>query len=371
MDPHLDLARESRARLDGRPSRDNNFDSLRLIFAVFVLVGHCFSAARDRSLAFATFGDRHYEMDLSGISGDGLIGFFSISGYLVSGSYISSPSIWAYLWKRVLRIWPAFLAVAFLCVALVGPIGSDNARAYFRDLDVASQLRSLATLHVSHTIAHAFPHNPSHRINGPTWTLPVEFAMYLLVALLGATTLLRRRWPVVVCWAALAVLAVYIARFAPTWADVPRFAQGALHISVPLYVVFLGGALLKLYPVLRRSNVAMACAAICLVGHRYGMADPCDYLVAPAFVVWLAEWRVHLPRTSDDLSYGIYLTAWPVQQLLIAFFSFDAPMLASCTLAISVLLAMLSWRFIERPALQLKDLRAQAEDRQLQQRQDR
>lgn len=346
---------DANARGGRAVSRENNFDSLRLIFAICVLVGHCFEAMRGHA-GLADLASPHDGLDLRPLSLVSLVGFFAISGYLVSGSYLSSSDVLSFLWKRVLRIWPAFLLVAIVTVVVIGPIGSGNARAYFHDLDVASQLRALVTLHVSHTTAHAFPRNEIHRLNAPTWTLPVEFAMYLLVAFLGATTLLRRRWPVALCWIALALLAAYCARFRPGWAEVPRFAQAPLRGSVTLYLTFVGGAMIRVYPVLRRSTVAGASLVVCLLAHRLHVDYPCDCLVAPVIVIWLGECRVRLPRTRDDLSYGIYLTAWPIQQLLIAFYALDTVPLAACTTVIAVAFATVSWRFVERPALRLKNL---------------
>lgn len=344
------------ARSDGRTSRDNNFDALRLLFSVTVLVVHSFSMTRGApESARGGLVDHLRRFDLiENVGRPCLIGFFAIGGYLVCNSYLSSRNVLSYIWKRLLRIVPAFLPIALLSVLLVGPIGSDDARAYFRDLDVVDQVRAIATLHVSPRTAHVFPHNLDHLLNGPTWSLPVEFAMYLLLALLGASDLLRRRWPVALCWIALAGLHIFIVRFEPPWAQIARFAQGTMEGAVPLYLVFVGGVLIQLYPALRKSTVVAAAALLWLVARRYGIGHACDYLVAPVIFVWIGENRIRLPRPRDDLSYGIYLNAWPIQQLLIAFVSLDAPMLTALALAICVPLAMLSWRCIERPAMRLK-----------------
>ncbi len=68
-----------------------------------------------------------------------------------------------------------------------------------------------------------------------------------------------------------------------------------------------------------------------------------------------------LPRLAllemGDYSYGIYLYGFPIQQsLLFAFpvFRQSWPMLFSAAAPITIAFAMLSWHWIERPALRLK-----------------
>ncbi|SDQ39526.1 hypothetical protein SAMN05216597_0033 [Pseudomonas cannabina] len=56
-------------------------------------------------------------------------------------------------------------------------------------------------------------------------------------------------------------------------------------------------------------------------------------------------------KSRFDISYGMYLYAFPVQQLMINLsgLSFYASMLAS--VAVVIVLATLSWHWVEKPAL--------------------
>jgi peptidoglycan/LPS O-acetylase OafA/YrhL len=338
-------------------SRTNNFDTLRLVFAVCILIAHSYVHATGSGVIWIGVAGHVFRFDLWEVIGKtSLVGFFAIGGYLICGSYLASRDVVTYMWKRLLRIGPGFLPIAILCLLVVGPVGSDDARAYFHDLNVGEQLRGLATLRLSTRIAHVFPHNRDHMLDSPTWTLPVEFAMYVLVAILGVTGTLRRRWPVVLCWTALVALHVIIACFEPRWAKIPHFAQDSMKTTLPLYLVFVGGVLIRLYPLLRASTAVAAAALLWLIGYGCGIGYLCEYVAAPAIIIWVGKNRVRMPRLRDDLSYGIYLNSWPIQQLLLAFLSLGALTLAASTLAISAPLAMLSWRWIERPALRLKGI---------------
>ena len=59
-----------------------------------------------------------------------------------------------------------------------------------------------------------------------------------------------------------------------------------------------------------------------------------------------------------DVSYGLYLFAFPVQQLALELWPSGTPpvgVLFAVTLPVTYALALLSWRTVEAPALRLKD----------------
>jgi peptidoglycan/LPS O-acetylase OafA/YrhL len=60
-----------------------------------------------------------------------------------------------------------------------------------------------------------------------------------------------------------------------------------------------------------------------------------------------------------DLSYGTYIYAWPVQQVLVAYLGVQASfhVLAMAAIAIVLPLAWLSWRYVEHPAIARKPKR--------------
>ena len=66
---------------------------------------------------------------------------------------------------------------------------------------------------------------------------------------------------------------------------------------------------------------------------------------------WL-QLHISLP---NDYSYGIYLYAFPVQQVITRTMSVQSPMLLFVsTMLLTVPLAMISWHAVEKPALRLK-----------------
>jgi len=103
-----------------------------------------------------------------------------------------------------------------------------------------------------------------------------------------------------------------------------------------------------------------ACGLIALyAAARSRSADYVLHLVLPYFVLYAALARPMTERWMKrigDLSYGTYLFAFPVQQSIVALLNPGLSAVRLTLLAIPATLACaaLSWRFIERPALNLK-----------------
>lgn len=200
------------------------------------------------------------------------------------------------------------------------------------------------------------------------WTLYWEALCYIAIAILGATTLLRRRWVV----PTLLVTAVVWSTTLPSMSAVVEappdqrppldaetqmlIAQGA---AARFAVMFLAGALLyQLRSVIpaRWSLVALSVgvvlAASLLPNYRWVAAFPLAYALVVSGAL-LRHPRLHL-RT--DLSYGVYIYAFPVQQVLVmAGLGVLAPALFGIVATLVTLpLAALSWFLIEKPAMSLK-----------------
>ena len=77
------------------PHRLNNFDSLRLTAALFVLVSHqhALTGLPEPSI-----------LNVHSLGGLGVLIFFSISGFLVAQSWQADPNLWRFSAKRLLRI---------------------------------------------------------------------------------------------------------------------------------------------------------------------------------------------------------------------------------------------------------------------------
>ncbi|WP_454835900.1 acyltransferase family protein [Pseudomonas lini] len=126
-------------------------------------------------------------------------------------------------------------------------------------------------------------------------------------------------------------------------------------------LMFLMGSALWRYKsvVPFKGGIAASCLALIAIGANYGCGNLALFVSLPYLLLYLAYRRpvfVKGMRRLGDLSYGTYLFAFPIQQSLVFMSnkSINGWWLAVVTTVISMGLAWLSWRFIEKPAMKLK-----------------
>lgn len=323
----------------------DNILPLRHLAAWLVLYGHSYP------LAGAGVGQADLlERWLPGFSASryAVYLFFAISGYLLTLSLLRHPSVPRYAWNRLLRVFPAYLVCLLLSVFVIGaaytqwPLGD-----YLRAAGTWEHLRhNLIPTSFIWTLPGVFEGNPYPAVvNGSLWSLGLEVRWYLWLGLLAALGVLRRRWLFTLLALGWIVWVIWRAEPDP-------LGHRALGM------VFLIAALLAHWRERIRPShlwpLAML-AALLLVRDTPWL--PWVMLVgAPALMLWLAYRLPPLPWPGErDLSYGLFLYGFPVQQALMASWPTLSP-LGLCVAATMVALpcAMLSWRWVEAPALRRK-----------------
>ena len=179
----------------------NNFDLLRLIAAVSVILGHSF----DLLNLLQPFPH------LSGLSWGslGVLIFFSISGFLVTRSWDNTPRVGLFVVNRALRLMPGLIVALSLTALVLGPLVSVlPLHTYLNDPATKGYVFSNATLQSDWTLPGVFVHNVYPvAVNGPLWTLPLEVKAYAILLLCGLLGLAVRWRPVMIIIAVYAVLA--------------------------------------------------------------------------------------------------------------------------------------------------------------------
>ena len=337
-------------------SHANNFDSLRLIFAVLVIFSHSFPLTRGSNatepLSRITFG----QITFGNIS---VWAFFVISGFLITQSWQRSPKVVKYLKRRVGRIYPGFIVAAILTALIVVPIAADPAT--YTPISIKSFIASTLRLQIFPT-SPIFVHNPgANALNGSLWSVPYEFWCYLGVMTLGLVGLLRRRAVVVVLFALVVALHLYmdISGWTPAGAMLGQiFGYPPFWVTVlPFY---LAGTIFQIYGgrVLLRTPLLAIAAAVLIasnfVPHGLVVTMPiCGsyLLMGLAYLPWLHP--LNLGRFGD-FSYGTYLYAFPIQQLLVqrAHGAISPLMLFAEAAPFTLMVGALSWFLVERHFLQ-------------------
>lgn len=344
--------------------RRNSVNAVRLVLAVLVLVSHSITLSGGVDPIGAVTGG---VVDLGTMAVDG---FFALSGFLIARSFLSARSVGRFLWHRALRILPGFWVCLLVTAAVLLPVSQLAQFGTMRDFPISGP-ESVTGYVVTNwgLLIRQFEVRGlmgGHPVNGSLYTLFYEFLCYLGVAALGVAGLLRRRRLVGGLAAAIWLVAAadLVADGAVTGDSVTRW------LLLRFGVTFASGVLLFLWadrvPLAWPGAVVaglLTAVAVLLAGAQG--ADPASrttyLLIAPAAVAYLvlwagsATWLAGIGRRVD-LSYGIYVYAWPIQVLLLQAGAAGWPVVLF--LAVSAVaaagLALLSWRFVESPALALK-----------------
>lgn len=323
--------------------RRNNFDVIRLGAALLVLFSHAFvlSDAQEPVVGMITFGQL------------GVLVFFGVSGHLIAQSWAADSRLSAFLAKRALRIFPALIVVAFVTAFVIGPlVSSDGARAYFGSADALGYAVSNSLTFLDDDLPGVFTTNPIPTVNGSLWTLHFEALSYLVVAAAGVAAARRGgRMASTIAFAAMLLVGLGF--------SVDDASLGGNTVVA----AFAVGALLFLWAdVVPRSPLGAAFAMLAFVAAGSSGVGGLELLVGPFAVAYAAivfayatppGWSERL--RGHDLSYGLYLWGFLLQQLIVWWFpAIDAPTLLLLSLMVTVPVAALSWFLVERPALRLK-----------------
>ncbi|HEX6817043.1 MAG TPA: acyltransferase [Ktedonobacterales bacterium] len=347
--------------------RRNSIDFLRLFFAALVIVSHAYplTGRGDDPLEFVS----HNGESLGGLA---VAGFFALSGLLITRSYLTTGAPLPFLWHRILRIFPAFWVCLLATVLLFGPLAAILEGVSLGSYVTAhggplGYLVHNATLQMrQYELSGLLAHLPYPSVfDGSLWTLANEFGCYLVVGLLGASGLLTRaRWLLpLLGLALLGVLAVPAVLALPGVRSVYADVSGGNIQLVRQWTYFFLGASAYLYRKQFPLMWPVALAALLAYGTaaRFSGASPLAVAVSVpllTYIVLYVAFRLPIFGAArfGDISYGVYIYAFPVQQLVVLLLGAALALWAdlALVLAITVLLALLSCHGIERPCLRLK-----------------
>jgi peptidoglycan/LPS O-acetylase OafA/YrhL len=335
-------------------SRARGMDVLRLAAASLVIVAHSYNLTNHqeplRRFGGPDFGDIAVAV------------FFAISGFLVTASWISDSRLHSFVMRRALRILPGLWAMLLVTVAAGLMVTALPVTSYLTSLDTwRYPLERAVVFSTRPSLPGVFTTNPyGSAVNGSLWTLPVEVTAYVATLLLGVTGLLARRRGLVLV--ATVTLLVFQETFLPAADAFDASSPGTvLHWLVHFGVFYAVGALLFLYR--ERIPLSFIAAgvglALWLASFDTGVETIVGQVTLP-YAVLVFGYRApevvdRVMRRIGDLSYGTYIYAFPVQQMIIHYdHGIGPPALIALTAPITYACAYASWHLVERPALRLR-----------------
>jgi len=327
-------------------------DAIRILLASLVLYSHCYplllGSDNFEPLYILTEG----QLTFGGLAVDA---FFILSGYLIAQSWVRDPGF-SFFKKRAIRIYPGFVVAVLVGVVLVAPL-STNLPTHTNVWSLVVHLLNLQ----GYDPHNAFSGNHFRTLNGSLWSIRYEFLCYIGVALLGLTGLLKRRSVLTSIWGGSWVLSVACGALGktPTLGPLEPLI-GYLPFWVRLLPYYLSGVMLWAWeselPDFSGFEILFLvwCLLIGCLTPGFGVAFMFP-VALPVILHWLSRQSVIGAKwitESGDISYGVYLYGFLVQQLVVRW----VPGLTVWTflvlsLPITILLGAASWKYVERPIL--------------------
>lgn len=325
--------------------RNNNLDLIRFIAALLVILCHAYPLCL--GLGNVDFLGRltNNQMHLGNLA---VCIFFFYGGFLIAKSAERNSATRVFFKARILRIFPPLIVVTFVLTFIVGPFLTNlSSGEYFTNIETYKYLLN-GVMVLVHNLPGVFENNIyGATVNGPLWTLPVEFMCYIMCFLILKVGLLNNKklkWTLPL-FAVGYVLAYCVFRNNGTLLAALRPA-GLFYVGILFYVyrdfikIYWQGAFLALVGL-----VATAALSVLEVG---------VFLFLPYVLMYIGYGtKVKCANFAKygEFSYGVYLCAWPVQQFLVSIWNGQMNPWVNfiITIPFAILGGFLLNRFVEKP----------------------
>ncbi|MBR1622378.1 MAG: acyltransferase [Pseudobutyrivibrio sp.] len=345
--------------------KDNNLNLVRLVAAFMVMYMHSLALCQANLEADIMY-TLTFHKALSGQVGVDI--FFVISGFLIYRSYERNKSIWKYLKARFLRIWP-LLAVFILSTAFIfGPMFSTVSRKeYFADPWVKEYLLNLAFISGRNRLPGVFAFHINQSSNGSIWTLQYEVICYILVIVFAL--LLKRSRKFVFAIIAISAAIYFYFNYGWTADSFYGLSKETLVNIGRLSMEFEVGVAYYLF----RDKIILSfklflVAIVGIFACNYFFDFELSFALFGAYIVMFIGFGYYklslLYNKVGDISYGVYITSFFVQQRVIDVMGaspdgyqvlhMDPYVNLGVTTLVVVPIALLSWHLFEKQLLKLK-----------------
>jgi peptidoglycan/LPS O-acetylase OafA/YrhL len=334
----------------------NNFDFLRFLFALLVVMGHSYTlSGNGESKEFISL-ITNKQLSLTSI---GLNGFFVISGYLIFKSLMNSNTLKGYYWRRFLRLYPGLFVVLLITIFL-SPFLYESEISFLKNKDVYTYLpNNLSLYRIQYSIQGVLSKNTYHSaINGSLWTICYEFTLYLLLSLL---ILFRNNIKIVqgVLFVLFMIMYIGYVFYFDYLSGINFIGLEGKHF-LNLGNFFICGSLLSSLQIEKMNYKKIGLGLvffIFIISIYFGVYNLSKHILFSILILVVALNRINKIckfGKIGDLSYGIYIYSFPIQQILMYFFKFNGKQLLFMSLVLSIFFGFFSWHLIEKKAMSYK-----------------
>ena len=334
--------------------RHNNINFIRFVAASAVIYGHM--------------------AHIMGVPGPMLCGqsiaslavkiFFAVSGFLITQSFLRDGHPFRYLIRRIFRIFPGLIFVVLVTTFLFGPLVSILSPSEYLTHPATWDYLYNCILNPRYALPGVFAAAPYPDVmNGSLWTLPVEFSLYLLLPLLLVPLRALNIEKVGILVLAVGCSVLDLCNMAGI-IDLSHIVWGTRVGDAMVLVPYFFFGALAVYPEVRsKFNLQLSIALLIMLVAVHTSVDwKYEIFVLLVLPYVTLSWALATPAVFgrvfavNDYSYGIYLWAFPIQQMLVYGLGPQAMgLMAYSVLAFCCTLpcAMVSWFLVEQPCSRL------------------
>lgn len=340
-----------------KDERNNNIQVIRLLAAFFVMAGHM--GVLIGGIVPGVFFDSAHAV--------GIKIFFLLGGYLITASWMKDRHVMSYAVKRIFRILPELIFYVLVMTFVLGPFLSFLPfKEYLMHVQVREYLKNIF-FYIGFVLPGVFAENIyPHTVNGSLWSLPVEMVMYVMVPIILELTGIFKKYrnQILVFVSLLAIAGMQYARkvvFADSLPVIYHIDLKQAFLVIPFYLI---GCIYTIPAVKKRLNLQAASVLLLLsmcIDRQGIVGEITEYIVLSYFIFSLAfsaEPFFAEKMKKLDISYGMFLWGFPIQQIVVQFFvkhhlTVNYMLCLVVSLAVTALFAMVSAKFIGKPAVKL------------------
>lgn len=293
---------------DNLSGRNNNLNIIRFIAALFVIYSHSFPITGNGLDYLNRLTDG--QIDFGGVA---VSIFFFYGGFLICKSVQRTRTAKDFFKARILRIIPPLALVTFFLALIVGPFLTKLSVAeYYTNAGTYKYLLNSVFI-LFHNLPGVFEDNPFNpTVNGPLWTLPVEFLCYIMCFVLYKLKLLEKKKIIIISIPAFVIYGV-------VW---NFMADGSLiRAAIRPAVLFLVGMICYIYKDLIpiKPIYGIVALLLCVVSCVFGFFNVIIFVCFTYFLLWIGfgtKIKLSAFGSKHEMSYGMYLIGWPIQQVL-------------------------------------------------------
>lgn len=261
----------------------------------------------------------------------GIYSFFLIGGYLITLSWLNQPNPLVYAIKRACRILPALFCYCIIAVLIIGPVFSAlNLKSYFLNLNTYKYFSNII-FKIVYTLPGVFETLPyPNAVNGSLWCMPVEVALYFILPVVLYLLGIKSKRQVgkiqkflLVSITLFLIVIEYVHRKYFIGYSIGFYNLNLID-ALPLTPLYFIGACVALIDIKEYLNVKAAAVLLIIFSSLPGRTAWSIfglYIVWPYLVFSIAfsgKMRISSFFDKYDISYGIFLYGFPIQQILIS-----------------------------------------------------